>query len=63
MLGIVHLILWLPLLLYLVQREVRTESFEPRSTYGIWTFLVTATIAVSLAFDVRDIALVAMGAK
>ncbi len=63
LLGISHLILWIPLAIYLLQREVRTESFEFRSAYGIWTGLLMSTIVVSLLFDVRDIVLVMMGAK
>ena len=30
LLGISHLVLWIPLLIYLLQREVRMESFDPR---------------------------------
>ncbi len=63
LLGIAHLVLWIPLLIYLLQREVRTESFDPRSAYGVWIGLWMATMVVSLLFDVRDIILVATGAK
>jgi hypothetical protein len=61
--GIAHLVLWIPLLIYLLQREVRTESFDPRSAYGVWIGLLMATMVVSLLFDVRDIILVSTGAK
>lgn len=63
LLGIAHLVLWIPLLIYLLQREVRTESFDPRSAYGVWVGLLMATMVVSLVFDVRDLILVATGAK
>lgn len=63
LLGIAHIVLWIPLAIYLLQREIRTESFEFGSTYGIWTAALMTTIVVSLLFDARDIVLVIMGAK
>ena len=63
LLGIAHLIVWIPLATYLLQREIRTEPFEFGSAYGIWTGLLMTTIVVSLLFDVRDIVLVMMGVK
>ena len=63
LLGLAHLVLWTPLLVYLVKSEVRTDEFNPGSLYGAWVMLVGATILISLVFDVRDVALVALGQK
>ena len=63
LLGIVHLLLWTPLLVYLLLKEVKSERFNFQSPYGIWVVLLMATITTSLLFDIRDIALVAMGQK
>lgn len=61
--ALAHVIIWLPLLVYLVKFEVKSEFFSPRTLYGIWISLLCATIVISLIFDFRDIALVAMGRK
>ncbi len=58
LLGIGHLILWGPLLYWLVTRDIRGPDFKIASPYGIWVLLISATIATSLLFDVRDIYLV-----
>ncbi|NNE37293.1 MAG: hypothetical protein HKN08_03225 [Gammaproteobacteria bacterium] len=63
LLGIVHLLLWTPLLIYMVLKEIKSEGFKFQSPYGVWAILLTATIAISLLFDIRDIILVAMGQK
>ena len=63
LLGVAHVVIWAPLFYYLVRFEIRREDFKFSSTYGVWLGLLMATIVVSLAFDVRDIALVAMGHK
>jgi len=63
LLGIVHLIVWAPLLLYLVKKEIKSEQFNVKSAYGIWVSLLSLTIAVSLVFDIRDIFLVLTGHK
>ncbi len=63
LLGLAHLILWTPLLIYLVKNEVRADGFNPGSLYGIWVMLLATTIVVSLVFDVRDVILVALGQK
>lgn len=63
LLGIVHFLLWLPLLVYLVRHDIKDPQFEPASPYGAWVLLLCATIVISLLFDARDIALVAMGQK
>jgi len=71
MLGIAHLIVWLPLAIYLYKAEfsktaeASTLSLSQRlkSPYFIWLCLLLTTIVISLIFDVRDIFLVLTGAK
>ena len=61
--GIAHFLLWLPLLVFLVRKEIKAPSFNAKTAYGVWLLLLSATIIVSLAFDARDIVLVALGRK
>lgn len=63
LLGISHLLVWVPLAVYLYFNVVRNETFRLASPYGIWIVLLLLTIAISTVFDVRDVALVAMGQK
>ena len=63
LLGIAHLIAWTPLLIYLVKNELRSDQFNPGSLYGAWVILLSATLLISLVFDVRDVTLVALGQK
>ena len=48
-----HLVVWGPLFAYLV-RELRTGRAAVRSAFGVWMRSAVVTLAVSLAFDVRD---------
>jgi len=63
LLGISHLLVWVPLAIYLYRKVVRSDTFRPASPYGIWIVLLLATIAISTVFDIRDLVLVAMGQK
>ena len=63
LLGIVHVIIWLPLLIFLYRTDFKSESFKKISPYGIWVILLATTIVISLIFDVRDIFLVSIGKK
>lgn len=63
LLGIVHIIIWLPLLILLYRVDFKSESFRKASPYGVWVILLATTIAISLIFDVRDIILVLIGQK
>lgn len=68
LLGITHLVVWLPLAIYIYSKELKSSDGTPfsarlKSPYMIWLCLLFATIVVSLVFDVRDIALVLMGQK
>jgi len=63
LIGITHIVVWGPLAFYLIKSDLMRPSFQYSAPYGIWIVLLLATIAVSLAFDVRDIALVLLGRK
>jgi len=63
LIGIAHIILWLPLLILLYRVDFKSESFKKASPYGVWVILLATTIVVSLIFDVRDIILVSIGQK
>ena len=63
LIGIAHLLIWGPLAVYLVIRDLKSASFRFGSIYGIWIILLLGTIVVSLVFDVRDIILVLLGTK
>lgn len=63
LIGISHLLIWTPLLVYLYLKEIKSPEFKVQSVYGIWILLLSATIVVSLVFDVRDVFLVLTGAK
>jgi len=58
LIGIAHLILWGPLLIYLFKNEIKLDQLKLKSPYGIWVSLLALTITVSLVFDIRDIYLV-----
>ena len=71
LLGIIHLIVWLPLAIYLwktvLSNPAKANLADSPSLYDraffIWAGLVFATIIISLVFDIRDIFLVLTGAK
>jgi hypothetical protein len=63
LLGIVHLLLWTPLLAYMLLKEVKSDGFKFQSPYGVWAMLLMTTIMISLLFDIRDIVLVGIGQK
>ena len=63
LLGIAHLILWAPLLFGLVKYEIKQADFSFASIYGVWLVLLMTTISLSLVFDIRDIAMIALGYK
>lgn len=61
--SLVHLLLWVPLLIYLYKSEWRLGNVSLKSPYGVWLLLLCATMVVSLVFDVRDAALALTGRK
>lgn len=63
LLGIVHLLLWSPILIYIMRVEFKSDDFKLRSPYGVWTILLMVTIVISLLFDIRDLIIVMMGLK
>ncbi len=52
-LGIPHIIAWLPLVIYLANL-FRIGAVELKSKLGIWLAAVIATDITSIVFDVRD---------
>lgn len=63
LIGIAHIIVWLPLLIFVYRVDIKSGSLKKISPHGIWAILLVTTIAISLVFDVRDIVLVATGKK
>jgi len=63
LLGIVHILLWSPLLVLIYRSDFKSGSLSKISPYGIWVILLTTTIVISLIFDVRDVFLVSIGQK
>ncbi len=57
MIAAAHLLVWTPLLVYLIKTRLTCSSFKARSPIGTWLILLTATITVSLVFDAREVAL------
>ena len=63
LLGISHILFWMPLLWILYRVEFSKPEFHWKTLYGIWLVLLVATIVISLVFDFRDVALVFMGGR
>lgn len=63
LIGITHLLVWIPLIVYLYFSEIKDKLTQLKSIYGVYLVLFLSTILISLVFDVRDITLVAMGLK
>ena len=63
LLGIGHIIFWIPLLVYFFKTEFQEGLFSNKTIYGIWLLLLSATFVISLLFDFTDIVLVLSGAK
>lgn len=60
LLGLPHIILWGPLVVYLITRMRREDI--PKWPWRI-LFMIVATLLVSLAFDVVDVARYALGER
>lgn len=54
-LGIPHIILWVPLLVYLYHSTSNDPGFSVASPYGIWLLLLSATIVISAVLDTKAI--------
>lgn len=63
LIGASHIIVWIPLAIYLVKTEVIGKADKLKSVYGIYLMLLLATIVISLFFDIRDTALILLGMK
>lgn len=61
--ALVHLILWPPVLYYLLTRDVFGADAKPKSLYGVWAITMSATMAISIAFDAVDFVRLLMGTK
>lgn len=57
-LGLSHIIVWTPLLVFLVLRRSR---FNPRTPFGAWIGVLVLTNGVSLLVDYVDLARFLMG--
>lgn len=61
--GVAHIIVWLPLAIYLLKSEVIGKTEKLKSIYGVYLILILATIAISLFFDIRDTTLILLKMK
>ncbi len=61
--GASHIIVWIPLAIYLIKAEVIGKVEKLKSVYGVYLILLLVTIAISLFFDIRDTALILLGMK
>ena len=59
----VHLVLWTPVLYYLLTRDVFGPGAKNFSFYGVWAIVMSATIAISLGFDLWDTIRLILGTK
>ena len=58
LLGISHLICWLPLIIYLIKSEIIGKLEKLKTPYGVYLILLITTVSISLILDIRDIVLV-----
>ena len=63
LLGASHIIVWIPLVIYLLKTEIIGKFDKLKSPYGVYLVLLLATITVSLFFDIRDTSLISLGMK
>jgi hypothetical protein len=63
--SLAHLVIWPPLLIYLLRNWQAKEEDKYRKwgPFKIWLTLLIATILISLPFDARDLILVIIGSK
>ena len=61
LIGVAHIIVWLPLAVYLIKTEIMGKTGKLKSVYGVYLSLLLATIFISLFFDIRDSALILLG--
>jgi hypothetical protein len=63
LIGASHIIVWLPLAIYLLKKEIIGKTEKLKTVYGVYLLLLLATIAASLFFDLRDTTLILLGMK
>jgi hypothetical protein len=63
LIGAAHIVVWLPLAIYLLKTEIISKIEKLKSPYGIYLVLLLTTIIISLFFDIRDAILIALGMK
>jgi len=61
--GVSHIIVWIPLSIYLLKTEVIVKREKLKSIYGVYLILLLSTIMLSLFFDIRDTTLILLGMK
>ena len=63
LLGISHILFWMPLLWILYRVDISKPGFSWKTPYGVWLAVLMVTIVVSLVFDFRDVAMVLLGKR
>lgn len=61
--GLAHLVLWVPVLIYVWRVDFPLTPKRLKSPYGSYLALACSTMVISLLFDIRDLVLVALGQK
>ena len=63
LIGLAHIIVWIPLAIYLIKTEIIGKASKLKTPYGIYLILLLTTISISLFFDIRDAILIALDYK
>ena len=63
LIGVAHIIIWIPLAIYLIKTEFMGKTENLKAFYGIYLSLLLATIGISLFFDIRDSVMIMTGLK
>lgn len=63
LIGAAHIVVWLPLSIFLVKTEIIGKIEKLKSPYGVYLILLLTTIMISLFFDIRDSILIALEMK
>lgn len=63
MIAAAHLLVWTPLLVYLLKTRLGSTSFKAQSPAGTWLIVLTVTITISLVFDAREAAIFLRGVE
>ncbi len=58
LIGLAHIVLWIPLAIFLYLSELKSKPSQLKTPYGIYLVLLLATITISLFFDIRDAILI-----